>query len=91
MVFINPNSFFFGGGGKIGHAMQNLVKSACIRTIITLILNNTNIPGFYCLSHDKYLGCLYKLLCPSAVLSNVRYSFLASSKNESNHMYKVLF
>ena len=32
---INPNIIFWGG--DIGHAMQNLVKNARVRTIITLL------------------------------------------------------
>ena len=38
----NPNSIA-GGGGKMGHATQTLVKSARIRTI-KHFFNKTNIP-----------------------------------------------
>ena len=36
-INVNPNIIVGGVGGKIGHAKQNLVKSARVGTIITLI------------------------------------------------------
>ena len=38
LLNINPN---WGGGGKIHHATQNLVKRARVRTIVKLFINKT--------------------------------------------------
>ena len=37
-TILNPN--IIGGGGKIGHATPNLVKSARVRRILTLLSLN---------------------------------------------------
>ena len=46
VIFLNCNSIGEGGGGKIHHATQNLIRSTRVRTIITLVKHTALLHTF---------------------------------------------